>query len=228
MRLTISHCDKRKSPARFESGIGLIEVLITLFILAIGLLGIAGAQFMSKRANFEAAQRTTATLLANDILDRMRANAARPTPAVSTLSEYVTQGAEIGGTVITESAVPVAGDALAIATRDIWEWGRAIAGVTEIKATGGETINTGGLVSPTACLYTTVAPGSVDSSGQYMVAIVWRGSAKLSDPINPAVPAPDPDPYTCGRASGNYNSNDPVPVVDVHRRILVVTTYIGE
>jgi len=55
-------------------GFTLIEVLVTLVVLAIGLLGLAGLQASSLKHNNNAYQRTQATFLAYDILDRMRAN----------------------------------------------------------------------------------------------------------------------------------------------------------
>jgi len=57
-----------------ESGFGLIEVLVSVLILAIGLLGLAGLQTQSLRFNNESFFRTQATLLAMDLADRMRAN----------------------------------------------------------------------------------------------------------------------------------------------------------
>ena len=57
-------------------GISLHEVMVTVFILAIGLLGIGTLQIMSKRSNQEALQRTTASILAHDIMERIRGNPA--------------------------------------------------------------------------------------------------------------------------------------------------------
>lgn len=57
-----------------ESGFGLIEVLVSVLILAIGLLGLAGLQTQSLKFNNEAFFRSQATLLAMDLADRMRAN----------------------------------------------------------------------------------------------------------------------------------------------------------
>ena len=51
-----------------------MEVLIALLIMSIGLLGLAALQATSLRANHGAYQRTQATFLAYDIMDRMRAN----------------------------------------------------------------------------------------------------------------------------------------------------------
>lgn len=59
-----------------QSGFTLIEVLVAVLILSIGLLGLAGLMASSIRNNQSAYQRTQATWLAYDIVDRMRANRA--------------------------------------------------------------------------------------------------------------------------------------------------------
>jgi len=55
-------------------GFSLIEALVSLVVLSIGLLGVAGLQLTSLRSNQGAALRSQATFLAYDIIDRMRAN----------------------------------------------------------------------------------------------------------------------------------------------------------
>lgn len=57
-----------------QRGFTLIEVLITVLILAIGLLGLAGLQTTALRSNHSAYLRSQATVLVYDIVDRMRAN----------------------------------------------------------------------------------------------------------------------------------------------------------
>lgn len=57
-----------------QSGFSMIEVLVTMVILAIGLLGVAGLQIASVRNTQVAAQRSIATQQAYDIAERMRAN----------------------------------------------------------------------------------------------------------------------------------------------------------
>lgn len=52
----------------------MIEVLVTMVILAIGLLGVAGLQVASVRNTHVAAQRSIATQQAYDIAERMRVN----------------------------------------------------------------------------------------------------------------------------------------------------------
>jgi type IV pilus assembly protein PilV len=52
----------------------MIEVLVTVLILAIGLLGLAGMQANGLRTNHSAYLRSQATILGYDIADRIRAN----------------------------------------------------------------------------------------------------------------------------------------------------------
>jgi len=55
-------------------GFSLLEVLISVVILSIGLLGMAGIQLKGLSSNNSANIRTQATLLANDLAERMHAN----------------------------------------------------------------------------------------------------------------------------------------------------------
>jgi type IV pilus assembly protein PilV len=60
---------------RFAAGgFTLVEVLVTLIILSVGLLGIAALHSASLRNNLDSALRSQASALAADIADRMRAN----------------------------------------------------------------------------------------------------------------------------------------------------------
>ena len=52
----------------------LLEVLISIVVLSVGLLGYAGLQTVSMKNNTSAFQRSQATMLTYDIVDRMRAN----------------------------------------------------------------------------------------------------------------------------------------------------------
>jgi len=59
---------------RKQTGFSLLEVLISIVVLAIGLLGLAALQTTSLKNNHSAQYRTTATVLSYDIIDRMRLN----------------------------------------------------------------------------------------------------------------------------------------------------------
>lgn len=63
-----------RPPLGRPAGFTLLEVLVSIVILAIGLLGVAGLQARSIRNNQSAYLRSQATLLAYDVIDRMRVN----------------------------------------------------------------------------------------------------------------------------------------------------------
>lgn len=57
-----------------QNGLTLIEVLVALFVLSVGLLGLAGLQATGSKFNNSAYLRTQAYIQAYDIADRMRNN----------------------------------------------------------------------------------------------------------------------------------------------------------
>lgn len=57
-----------------QRGVGLIEVLVAVLVMAIGLLGIAALQATALRNNQSALERSQAVMLSYAILDAMRAN----------------------------------------------------------------------------------------------------------------------------------------------------------
>ncbi|HET8700842.1 MAG TPA: type IV pilus modification protein PilV [Nitrococcus sp.] len=103
-------------------GFTLLEVLIALLVLSVGLLGIAGLQLTSLRSNHSAYLRSQATLLAYDILDRMRANRAQ---------------AQTGGydiTIAGSSDLPSTGGTPTQAALDLNQWGTEVLALPEAKA----------------------------------------------------------------------------------------------
>jgi type IV pilus assembly protein PilV len=64
-----------KAPSR-QKGVGLIEVLVAVLILALGLLGMAGLQSKSLRANQSSYSRSQAVMLSYYMMDVMRADRA--------------------------------------------------------------------------------------------------------------------------------------------------------
>ncbi len=59
-----------------QTGFTMLEVLVTMVILSFGLLGIAGIIANGLKNNQSSYARSQASWLANDIVDRMRANRA--------------------------------------------------------------------------------------------------------------------------------------------------------
>lgn len=64
----------RAATVRRARGVTLIEVLVTMVIVAVGLLGLAGMQVRGLSIQKDAHGRALATQLASDIADRMRSN----------------------------------------------------------------------------------------------------------------------------------------------------------
>ena len=58
------------------AGLSLIEVLVTLVVVAIGLLGIAGLQVTALKLGFVSENRSNGVVFVNTILDRMRTNSS--------------------------------------------------------------------------------------------------------------------------------------------------------
>ncbi len=61
---------------RTQRGLSMIEILVTLVIVAVGALGLAGMQLMALKFNKEASVRSIATELTMELSDRMRLNIA--------------------------------------------------------------------------------------------------------------------------------------------------------
>jgi type IV pilus assembly protein PilV len=58
--------------ARRQRGFTIIEAMVALFVISVGLLGVAGLQARGMRYNHDAYIRSQATILAYDIMDKMR------------------------------------------------------------------------------------------------------------------------------------------------------------
>jgi type IV pilus assembly protein PilV len=67
-------------------GFTLVEVLVTVVIFSVGLLGLAGLQATGIKLNHSSMLRSQATLLAYDIVDCMRANQANVADYALTLA----------------------------------------------------------------------------------------------------------------------------------------------
>ena len=198
--LTIFHQPNFNRPQR---GFSLVEVMVALFVLSIAMLGIAGLQITSKRANFEAVQRTTATLLAQEFLERIRSNDDQLTIYTNAGVGRTIQLAGSDGITVT-NCTTAACDTATLAMYDLYEFSQALAGVSE--SAGGPA--TGGLTEPTVCI-----TGPAVTPGFVTVALAWRGLTRLSNPTLNA----------CGAGSGRYDDGADA---DVHRRVLLVDTFV--
>jgi len=125
-------CGKALARAR---GFSLMEVLIALVVLAIGLLGLTALQNTGLRLNNQSYQRTQATLLISEMIDRMRAN-----PNGVTAGNYVLAKTSTGPAApncITTSCIATSD----IANYDMSQWINAIQQRAVLASGEGEIIN---------------------------------------------------------------------------------------
>ncbi len=185
-----------------QRGFSLIEVIVSVLVTSVGVVGMAGMQVTSKRAGYEAIQRTTATAMAMDVLERMRSNPRA-------LTSYSTAG--LGGTTITTEPSPDCSNdtteicnAGQLAAHDLWQWEQTIDGLSETRDVSGTAVATGGLLNPTGCIEV--------ANGMVTVTMAWQGFEALSDPGTNA----------CGSGLGKYGD------ADDKRQVISVSTFITE
>ena len=63
-------------PFYTQSGMTLIEILITLLVMSVGLLGLAGLQATAIKDGLDVAKRSQVTWMANEVIERIRATTA--------------------------------------------------------------------------------------------------------------------------------------------------------
>ena len=121
-RSRISQRSRAKPTTRGRiRGVSLIEVMIALFVLSIGLLGLAALQTVSLKYNHQSNQRTQAIFQAYDIIDRIRANSVGKTAGYY---DNVTIGFGANTTITTDCHVSAC-NTQQLATYDIIKWNTA-------------------------------------------------------------------------------------------------------
>lgn len=115
-------------------GFTLLEVLISILVLAFGLLGLAGMQTLTVTNNLLAEHRSVASLIAYDLVDRMKANNSS---AGNYLSTFMLPTAAAN----QAACLTVAGCTSAqMAQHDLFEWNQIITNSLP-RGTGTITIN---------------------------------------------------------------------------------------
>jgi len=65
---------QKQTTKKYSKGLSLIEILVTVVVLSIGLLGIAGMQAQGVKYSNDSYARSQATMMANELIERMHAN----------------------------------------------------------------------------------------------------------------------------------------------------------
>ena len=143
-----------------RQGFSLIEVLVTLVVVALGLLGLTALQAKLQLSEIDAYQRAQALLLAQDMADRLATNR-------DNASAYSTTSALGTG---DHPAANCAAEAT-IALRDRCEWSTALQGAAETEGT----ILTGAMVGARGCV-------EAIGNDSYLITVAWQGLTPLSAP----------------------------------------------
>lgn len=162
------------------TGFTLLEVLITLIILAIGMLGLANLQSKIHVTEVESYQRAHAVLLLQDMTDRINVNRA-----TAALTLYA--GDNPLGTDTDEDCAPATLAGISVnngqrlAATDRCQWSNALLGASEQR--GGA--NSGGMIGARGCVEEIQAPDSttgVCTPGIYRVTVAWQGLHRTAAP----------------------------------------------
>lgn len=191
-------------------GFTLIEVLITILVAGIGLLAVAGLQAISKKFNYDAVQRTSASVLAQSMIESMRSN-----PGF--LDSYLTADA---ASMVAPADCGAAGaqcSPMELAAYDVHRWSQSLSG-TEARV---DDEDVGGLVESTGC----IQKGNV--TGQYLVVVAWRGITGIDAPGS-GDPADDPARNGCGLGLGRYDDPLENGADDRMRRIIVLEAFVAD
>ena len=140
-----------KRMPRRQSGAGLIESLISVFVVSIGFIGFAGLQLKGLAAANESMFRSKAVYLSYQIADRVRANLP---------------GAESGayndmeGSVSDPGCIATSCTAAQVAQTDFAEWSAEVAGLLPDGAAA-------------ICLDSTPDTDACDGGGSVLAVKVW-------------------------------------------------------
>ncbi|MDH5437027.1 MAG: type IV pilus modification protein PilV [Gammaproteobacteria bacterium] len=160
-----------KSNKQKQTGFTLIEILVSLLILSIGLLGLAALQLTGMKRNQSAHYRSLAANLAYEIADRIRVNRT---------TTYTTATGAPGA---ATNCVTNACNTATMATYDITYWKCSLGGWdTDTDCTGlgieGDLPSGDGSITP-----------DTPSAGIYRVTVMWdderTGATGKTCPANP-------------------------------------------
>ena len=158
-----------KNPISRQKGLSLLEVMISLLILVLGILGMIGLQARAQIGTFESYQRGQALILAQDMADRIMIN--RVAASCYAFTTDTASGTPYVGTGYTgtPTCATTAGTAAmqTLAANDMIAWNNALNGAAEVL--GGAQV--GGLLGARGCI-------SFDpATSRYRISVAWQGMA---------------------------------------------------
>ncbi len=151
-----------------EHGVSLLEALITIFVLAFGILGLANLHAKMQTVEVESYARSQALVLLDDMAARLSANrGAAATYATANPTASPVGASDAQPTDCSSAAVGVA--------RDTCEWSNALKGNTELSGSAA----IGAMIGGRGC----IEPLAGANPPSYQVIVTWQG---LSPTVAPS------------------------------------------
>jgi len=157
----------RMKSIRSQAGFSFIEVLITAFILATVLMGAVAVQAVAKKSSFEAQQRTVASYLSSDIIERLRLNKTWLQTSLSTASYEVTgigDGSRSAPACTQSNGGMKDCTGTSLNQHDLFQWEELMSGA--FVQVDGNSLPI--LAEPLACII-------IDSTGMAGIMVTWLG-----------------------------------------------------
>jgi type IV pilus assembly protein PilV len=192
------------SPRR-NRGFSMIEVLVSLIIIQVGLLGLVGTQVMAQRAESESYQRAQAIILLNDMVERINAN--RSFGSCFAFTDPVAGTPYLGVIDANHYTTACSGSAMAQQAMDGWD--RELQGAAERNSSSNSKI--GAMLNARGCISSFTDTSNVTAGVTvYVVAVVWQAQNDSFSPTAMAAANPSntalQQAAACG--AGLYGSDD--------------------
>lgn len=148
--------------SKYSKGVALLETLISIVILAFGLLALAGLQVKLQSSEMESYQRSQAIILLQDMTARINTNR-------SNAADYIS--ADVIG---IGDASPEDCSAIALnSERDICQWSQSLKGAAEKSGAS----NLGAMIGARGCIEE-VSPDPLT----IRITVAWQGLSATSAP----------------------------------------------
>ena len=173
-----------------QRGMTMMEVLVSIVVLTFGLLGIAALMVVGIKSSYSSQQRSQATQLAYDMMDRVRSNNAGTNagsynqPATSTTATaYTTAQASCVGATGTATGCSTA----LMAQEDLYEWELSIKAALGSTAFGIVCLDSSGASGSLSG--TTITPACDGLGATYAVKVYWQDDRGQTQTATPQVQA---------------------------------------
>jgi type IV pilus assembly protein PilV len=160
-----------------EAGFTIIEVMVTLVIILLGLLGVFGLQVKASNVELESYQRAQALALVRDM-------AAKISESRGQVTDYLTDdvssldGSRYVGVMAGSTTNPCPGSGTPTAAKvALCQWGDLLSGTAAKEGTA----EVGAMIGAKGCLIR-VVPAQLGAAADIFVVVVWQGLVVGNDP----------------------------------------------